>query len=145
MVGLVICVALGLFVLSRLRKWISSPSPEAPSEEEVSIQLILLLLHYLESTTPKFEFYLPEEIRGVGGGVLGSCFGSRLESALQHMEEVRLITSRISQRKLAQTMDSDTPKEYRLAQAGYHLLEHGPPKGLRPPVGPMPPRPPNAA
>ncbi len=145
MVGLVICVALGLFVLSRMMKWASSPPPESVPGEGVAVHLILLLLHYLESTTPKFEFYLPEEIRGVGGGVLGNCFGPRLESALQHMEEVRLITSRISQRKLAQTMDSDTPREYRLAQAGYHLLEHGPPKGLRPPVGPMPPRPPNAA
>lgn len=145
MIAWVIFVVLGLFVLSRLLKWISSPSSEAPSEEEMGIHHTLLLLHYLESTTPKFEYYLLEEIKGVGGGVLGSCFGPRLEPTLQHMEEVRLITSRISQRKLAQTMDSDTPREYRLAQAGYHLLEHGPPKGLRPPVGPMPPRPPNAA
>ncbi len=145
MVPLVISVGLGLFVLSRILKWIFSPPPDASPEEVRSIHLVLLLLHYLESTTPKLEFYLPEEIRGVGGGVLGDCFGPRLEPLLQHMEEVRLISSRISQRKLAQTMDSDTPREYRLAQAGYHQLEHGPPKGLRPPVGPMPPHPPNAA
>jgi hypothetical protein len=144
MFGLMICVALGLFVLARLVKWVLGPPPDASPEEMIRIHLILLLLHYLESTTPKLEFYLPEEILRAGGGTLRSCFGPFLEPVLQHMEQVRLITSRISQRKRAQTMDSDTPKEYRLAQAGYHLLEHGPPKGLRPPLGPTPPRPPSA-
>lgn len=129
---------LGLFLLVVVAWGFNLIQHKAVQVELARIHLILLALHYLEANTPKLEYYLPNEIKGIAGGVFGIWYKWDLEAALRHMEKVQLVTSRISQRELAKTMNSDTPKEYRMMQAGRHTLEYGPPKALRPPAGSIP-------
>ena len=139
---------LNLFASMLLLWWLLEkyrcPVPEPSPEERARVNLVLLVLFYLEAHEPKLEYYLPKEVRSMAGGAFGIWFGSDLEELLRHMAEWGLIKRRISQREQARTMDSDTPMEYALTPAGNHTLQHGPPRSFRPPSSP-PPRPPNAA
>ncbi len=135
---------LAAFFLLGLGFWIgrltSKRGGDSKDEADAEVALVLLILDHLANWQPKDGYYLRTEIEQVAGSLFQVWLGSevQLEKKLSQMVALRLIDWRVSERGQAQTQNSDTPREYRVATAGLHLLEKGLPTGFRPPAAPPP-------